>query len=325
MLHRVCGSQGWKVAASVSLVLAIIAGVPPTAAQEGRPERRVQFRALVTAVAFSPDGTEILAWDPLGFSRWNVDTGRRTGSEAVLAKACEGAPTLPRSEDGRTIGVNCRGRLHFFDLRTARPLGAWPIPKDLGVALYTASPDGRLAAIVMAGALSTVEIRALGGSAEDLSVRVDDEVEHLAVAPGATRLLVGTFSGVGVRQLPDGKLLRTIAGRSTHALSEDGTRVAVGTGGGASVIDLQREGSALEVEGRVSQLRFGGGGQLLTGWNNQSVFVWDLASGARRMTVSGEELIGAALSDDGLRLVTAGLERRGGGATAVLEIWRVQK
>lgn len=279
----------------------------------------------MTAVAFSPDGTEIVAWDPAGFSRWNVETGRRTGSEPVFAKACDGTPTLPRSEDGRTIGVNCRGRLHFFDLRTGRPLGAWQIPKDRGVALYAPSPDGRLAAIVMAGTLDVVEIRQLGGDGQDTSIRIDAEVEHLSVAPGASRLGVGTFRSVVVRQLPDGKLLRTIDGRSAHAFDEDGTHIAVETGSGATIVDLQRAAPLRDVDGRVSHLRFGGGGQLLAGWNNQSVFVWDLSSGARRMTVSGEEFVSAALSDDGVRLVTASLERRGGGAAAVLEIWHVPK
>jgi WD40 repeat protein len=285
----------------------------------------MRIRTLVTAVAFSPDGTEIVAWDPIGFSRWNVETGRRGGSDPVFAKACEGMPALPTSEDGRTIGVNCRGRLHFFEVRTVRSLGSWQIPKDQGVALYTASPDGRAAAVVMAGALDAVDIRSLGGGGQDTSIEVDNEVERLSIAPGAVRLGVGTFRGVGVRQLPDGKLLRTIEGRSAHAFSNDGTRIAVETGNGASIIDLERDAPAREVNGRVSQLRFGGGGQLLTGWNNQSVFVWDVSSGARRMTVSGEEFVGAALSDDGTRLVTVSLERRGGGAEAVLEIWRLPR
>ena len=264
-------------------------------------------------------------WDPAGFSRWNVETGRRTGSDPVLAKACEGTPTLPRSEDGRTIGVNCRGRLHFFDLRTARPLGTWQIPKDKGVALYTPSPDGRLAGIVMAGALDVVEIQQLGDGGQGASVKIDAEVERLSIAPGATWLGVGTFRGVGVRQLPDGKLHRTIEGRSAHAFTDDGTRIAVETGSGATIVDLQRDAALRQVDGRVSELRFGGGGQLLTGWNNQSVFVWDLSSGVQRMTVSGEDVVGAALSSDGARLVTVDLERRGGGAAAVVAIWRVPK
>jgi WD40 repeat protein len=309
----------------VFVVAIVVSAMILTPGAQERAERRIRIGGLVTAVAFSPDGSELLAWDTVGYSRWNVESGRRVAADPVLGKACKGAPALPRSEDGRTIGVNCSGRLFFFDLRTGKPLGEWPLPKDQGAALYTPSPDGRLAAIVLAGALEVVEIRPLSGAGNGASIGIGGEVEHLSIVPGASHVIVGTIDGVQVRRLPDGQLAQTIDGRSTHATSDDGKRIAVASGAGAIVYDIGREAPVRQVEDRVIQLRFGGGGQLLAGWNNQTATVWDVTTGARRASVSGDEIVATALSPEGRRFATVNLDRRGGAVSAVVEIWRVSK
>jgi hypothetical protein len=79
---------------SVAVLSAIVIAVP--LAQE-RPIRRVTIPALITALAFSADGKSVVAWDPAGWSSWDAESGRRTGREPVLAKACGRVATLPRS------------------------------------------------------------------------------------------------------------------------------------------------------------------------------------------------------------------------------------
>lgn len=315
---------GRCAAASVAFALTAMSVI--ATAQEG-PVRRIRIPALIATVAFSPDGSTLTAWDPAGFSRWDAETGRQTGREPVFAKACERASVLPRSEDGRVIAVQCRDRIAFFEAATGQALGERQLREKETAALYTASPDGKAVAIVMAGAIDTVRLGDLSGGAPT-EVPIESEVEQIILGSGGARLTVGSWRGVEIREVPDGTLLRSLAGNASHALSADGRTVALVGDRGPRVFDVDSGRLGRELEGRVSQLRFSPDGGLLVGWTNQRVIVWDLATGAQRLALNaGEfrvgEFVAASLAPDGRRLATVSLERRGERTASTVALWRL--
>ncbi|CAN5819395.1 hypothetical protein BH24ACI5_BH24ACI5_24690 [soil metagenome] len=305
------------------VVALVIASVSSLSSAQERPLRRIPVPALITAVAFSPDGETLLAWDPAGWSRWDIASGRQRGREIVFAKACERVLALPRSQDGRVIAAQCRNQLLFFEVATARSLGEGQMPDKQTAAMYTASANGSLAALVMAGATDTVVVGAMADGVAGTALRIGSEVEQLTLSASGTRLTVGTSQGVQVRELPGGTLLRTIEGSAAHALSADGRQVAVLSDRGARLFDADTGHLTRDVEGRVSHLRFSDDGTRLVGWTNQRLILWDVATGAQRLALESDEFVAAAVSPDGQRLVTVSLERRGDRVSSIIGVWRV--
>ncbi|HVL67451.1 MAG TPA: hypothetical protein VM364_09335 [Vicinamibacterales bacterium] len=304
------------------LALVMTCGAVAFGAQE-RPERRVTIPALVAAIGFAPEEGMLIAWDPGGSSRWAIDAGRQRGRDPVIAKACGRVAVLPRSEDGRTIGANCRGKLYFYEVTTGRALGEWRLAEKQNAALYTAAADGRTAALVMAGVTGVVVVANLSSGAVSSEIPVGEEVEHLSLSADGARVAIGTARGVELRSLPGGALLRRIEGSAAHALSADGRRIAVVLDGGAGVFDVETGERVRELEGRVSHLRFGAGDRLLAGWTNQRLIVWDVERAAQRLVLTTEEFVAAAVSPDGSRLATVSLDRTGGTASSTLAVWRL--
>jgi WD40 repeat protein len=309
--------------AAATIAACFVTLLPVVTVAQERPVRRITIPALVTAVAFAPDGETLLAWDPAGWSRWDAVSGRQRGREIVIAKACERVSAFPRTEDGRVIAVQCRDRIVFFDVATARALGERPLPENQTAAIYTASADGQVTAIVKAGATDTVTVGTMSGSAAGTDLPIGAEVGQLKLSASGTRLTVGTVRGVQVRELPEGTLLRTIEGRASHALSADATRLAVLSEKGVRLLDPASGDVIREMDGRVSHLRFSDDGRWLVGWTNQRVILWDVGSGAQRLVLTSDEFVAASVSADGQRLATVSLERRGEGTSSIVAIWRI--
>lgn len=307
-------------AVTVATLTTLIAAAP--AAQE-RPIRRFTIPALISAIAFAPDGKSVVAWDPAGWSAWDTESGRRTGREPVLAKACGRVATLPRSEDGRTIGASCDGRLVLFDAATTGTVGEWKLGPKKTPILYTATADGSLAAAVIAGATGTVEVSDRSGGKPIAVLTTPDEVEHLAFAPGGKVIGTGGISGVRLWSLPDGKETARVDGGSAFALSPDGQLVAVARSRGAVLVDAGTANVRRELLGPSTVLRFSADGARLAGVNNQQVVVWDTETGTQRLVLKADELLSAALSADGLLLATLSRELRGESTGSTIAIWRV--
>ena len=306
---------------AVAAVLALPAGVI-AAAQEQKPVRRFSLPALVTTAVFAPDGATLTLWDPGGWSSWDSASGNRRGREAVIGKGCERTSVLPRSADGRVVAAQCKDRLFFFDAATGRALGERPVAEGQTAAMYTASANGTVAAIVRAGATNVVSVGGLAsGSVSDL--RVDGEIEDLSLSSAGDRLSVGTIKGVEVREAPGGRLLRAFEGRASHALSADGRLLAIANDRGAEIFAVESGDRLAAVEGRVTSLRFSPDGKRLVGWTNQRVLAWDATSGAQQLVLKSDEFVDASISFDGTRLVTVSLDRRGEATTSVVAVWRL--
>lgn len=298
------------------------AAVVVTAAQDQRPIRRFSIVALVTTAVFAPDGATVTVWDPGGWSSWDATLGNRKGREPVFAKSCERTSALPRSADGRVIAAQCKERLFFFEAATGRALGERQLKEKQTAAIYTASADGSVTAVVMAGATNSVTLSGMA-SGPSTDLQIDGEIEQLSLSSSGHRLTIGTIKGVEVRELPGGKLLRTVAGRPDHALSADGRLVAIASERGAQVFDVESGQRVAEVEGRISYLRFSPDAKRLIGWTNQRTMVWDAATGAQQLVLKSDEFVEASASPDGTRLATVSLDRRGEYTASVVAVWRL--
>jgi WD40 repeat protein len=239
----------------------------------------------------------------------------------VIAKACERASVLPRSEDGRVVAAQCRDRLLFFEVATGRTLGDRRLSEKQTAVVYAASLNGKASALVMAGATDTVHLGGLA-SGTDTAVKVGSEIEQLTLDADGSRLTVGSWRGVQIRDAP-GDTLRSLEGQASHAMSADGRTVAVIGGPGARLFDGETGERLHDLEGRVSYLRFSPDGRLLVGWTNQRVIVWDATTGAQRLVLTSDEFSGAAVSPDGRQLATLSLQRRGEGTSSLIAVWRL--
>jgi len=293
-----------------------------TAAQEQKPIRRFTVPTLVTTVTFAPDGATITVWDPAGWSSWDAAAGRMRGREPVIGKSCERTSALPRSADGRVVAAQCKDRLFFFDAASGRALGGRQLPEKQTAVTYIASADGSVTAIVLAGATGRVTVGGMS-SGPSTDLQIEGEIEQLSLSSSGHRLTIGTVRGVEVRELPGGKLLRTLEGRASHALSADGRFVAVASDRGAHVFDVESGQRLREIEGRVSSLRFSPDAKRLVGWTNQRVVAWDAASGAQQLVLTSDEFVDASVSADGTRLATVTLDRRGEQTTSVVAVWKL--
>lgn len=311
------------------VVLAARLGAGQEAKPAQSPDRALRTtatRAIVQHVAFAPDSATVMAWEWAGYARWNPETNKTVDRQPVIGKACagtKGTPTLPRSEDGRTVAVNCGGKVVFFDLATGAPRGELAVDPKQTPTVYTASPDGALIATVSAGATSTVQVVDAKTGEGRARIQNEQEVQQMSFSVSGDRLVTGAVDGVRVWQLPDGKLLQTIPGGTFHALSADGHVLAMERGREVAIVELATGAVKHTLPGTVSQLRFSPDGTLLAGWNNQQLTVWEVSSGTVRLTLKASQLVTVALAPDAKHLAAVAMELAGGGAQTTIGVWRI--
>ena len=290
-----------------------------------RPVRTTSTRALVHLVAFAPDNVTVVAWDSAGFAKWNPETGKTVDRQPVIGKACggRGVPVLPRSEDGRTVAVNCGGKLSFFDIATGEPRGEFKFDPKQTPTVYTVSPDGAAIATVAAGTTATVQISDVKTGERRAVIQNEQEVQQLSFAPIGRLLATGAVDGVRIWQMPDGQLLRTVTGGTFHALSRDGQTLALERGRDVAVIEVSSGAVKQTLPATVSQLRFSEDGTLLAGWNNQVLTVWETTTGKVRLTLKSSQLVTVALAPDSKHVVAVSMDLAGGGAQTTVGVWRI--
>ena len=308
----------------------VVAAASLSAQQEAKPQppdrpiRTTATRALVHLAAFAPDNSAVNGWDSDGYARWDPATNKVLERQPVIAKACGGkrAPLLPRSEDGRILGVNCAGKVIFFDMTTAEQRGELTFDPKQTPTIYTQSPAGTVIATVAAGATATIQV-VDARNGQRVVIENQQEVQQLSFSPSGSVLVTGAVDGVRVWQLPEGKLLRTIAGGTFHALSADSQLLAMERGRDVAIVELATGTVTRTLPGTVSQLRFSHDGRLLAGWNNQQLTVWDVATGTVRLTLKASQLVAVALAPDARHLAAVAMELAGGGAQTTIGVWKL--
>lgn len=274
--------------------------------------------APVNVIAFAEDGRAVVAWDPAGYSIWNLESGRVARREPVFAKACGRTAALPRSEDGVTVGVNCRGKLLFFEVATGKPLGEWTLGESRASAAFAVAPDGSFAAVVIAGALDTVDILDRTGTSQ-VKLKASQELEHVSISADGAHVAAGSSGGLEIWSMPEGRPVATIEGLGPHAFGRDSRSIAVTRGSDVGVHAVADGALIRRLNGTANDVRFGS--THVVGWTNQQVVVWDAEAGAQRLVLKSDQFVTAAASPDGARIATISLELRGDAASSILAIW----
>ena len=316
---------------AVTAIAVLIAAAPYLAAQATKPQppdrpiRTTSTRALVQLASFNVDNLSVNGWDADGYARWDPQSNKVLEREPVIAKACGGkrAPLLPRSEDGRTVAVNCAGKLAFFDMTSGTPRGELKFDPKETPTLYTQSPDGASIAAVTAGATATIRVVETKTGEHRALIQNEQEVQQMSFSSSGQLLVTGAVDGVRVWQLPAAQLLRTIPGGTFHALTADGLTLAMERGRDVAIIDLPTGRVKQTLPGNVSQLRFSQDGTALAGWNNQQLTVWDVATGEVKLTLKASQIVTVALAADAKHLAAVAMELAGGGAQTTVGVWRL--
>lgn len=318
-------SSGSVTAVILAVMASFAAGLQSKPVPPDRPLRTTSTRALVHHAAFAPDNS-VVVWDSAGFGRWNFNTGKTVDRQPVIAKACGvmRAPLLPRSDDGRTLAINCAGKLFFFDMASTELRGEWRYDPKQIPALYAQSPDGALIAGVPSGSMSTIIVVDPKSGERRATIQNGQEVLQLSVASGGQLLVAGAVDGVRVWQLPDAKLLHTIPGGTFHTFSPDNQTLALERGRDVAIVDVTSGAVKQTLPGAVSHLRFSSDGAVLATWNNQQVTVWDMATAKPLLTLKSSQLQTVALSADAQYLAAIALELAGTPQTTV-GVWKIPR
>jgi WD40 repeat protein/class 3 adenylate cyclase len=234
-------------------------------------------------LAYTPDGTEIIARARDTFDVFDARRGRLSGPPVRLRGRASSGNGLAISPDGKLFAAGGNDhRVHVFDIRSRREVGA-PMPVGAPAFSVAFSPDGS----TLASAAGTLNDRT--------PVPTDQTVQLWDVAtrqPLPVSFGGHTASVNAVAFSPDGQLLAT--GGNDHLVVLHDPRT------GATL------GAPLRIDGYVWSLAFSPDGGRLAVGAALNAFVFDVRTGLQvGSTVDAGNIPEVAFSPDGSRLVTS--------------------
>lgn len=256
--------------------------------------RVLPHQAAVTGVAFHPDSKDVVTVTQKGLRVIDPATGKEGGA---YVSGLGGWNRVAYGGKGRWLASGGDNGVVVHDTKAGRE--AW---KEKGRASAIAfSPDG--SRLVVAGERLTVRDAATG---KELFRCADYSGNGVAVAfaPDGSKFAVAEPRDVMVYDPRDGKRLGgyPVGGAQSLAFSPDGNQLAAATGDRA-VIWSQKTGIVthqLPHVSLVSAVAFSPDGRrLATGGWDQTVQVWDVATGQLALTLSAPDSIITALAFSG--------------------------
>lgn len=254
---------------------------------------------------------------------------------AVRPSGVEAVPTLLTGHSGAVLAVafsldgrflasgGHEGGVRLWDV-AARRLIRVVTTGGVCVTSLAFSPDGRRLA---ASSSDSREVRLwdVAGGSEPAVLTAESHVAALAFSPDGKRLGLGCSDGyVRLWDLESGRERAAVRGHGyvIHhvAFSSDGRLLASAGGDGKiglwDAVDVLPRGMLKAQDSHVGPVAFAEGGRTLlaTGWGggttNESLKVWDVATGTLRATLPGstKALVGVAASPDGRRYLAASLD-----------------
>ncbi|ABS27739.1 protein kinase [Anaeromyxobacter sp. Fw109-5] len=265
----------------------------------------------VNAVAFTPDGTRVVAASHDG----EVRVFRADGSSAPLLLQAGSSPHAVLAVDpgGRTAAVGALdGRAWLVALDAARP--AQPLVHDGAVLALAYAPDGaRLATGSGDGHLRIFDARS--GALLERVTLPGGAVFALAWSRDGRAIATGSEDGVarlfGADGRPRAAFGATGAPLSTVAFSPDSLRIATASqDGSARVYPIASPAQEVRLRGHrgsVSDARFSPDGRrVLTVSGDGTVRVWPADGEGPTMVLRGHPAFEASFSPDGARIFTRG-------------------
>lgn len=280
---------------------------PPTAGTSGNG-------AVVTAVAFSPDGKVLASADSAGYIRlWNTATGAPVGRPLPVDPHDEaGVTAVAFSPDGRVL-VSAGGGVQFWDAVTGIQVAAAKPDHDGRVTELAFSPDGAM----MATASSSGYVRLwntatrrmvgkplLGGSRSfsNPAVAFNPDGRSLVTIGGNGNAQLWNVAARSARPIPVPAAIPA-RGPGSVAFSPDGTLLAIATSRGA--VRLVRTATWRPLGAPLRPVRAGtpaygvafspDGHMLAVAGSDGYVQLWDPATG----THAGKPLLADQGSPDG--------------------------
>lgn len=267
----------------------------------------------VTAVAFSPDGQQILTASKDATAKiWSVE---RRSELFSLEGHTEGILSAAWSRDGRFIATGSQDHsAKIWEARSGRELAAFKMQSERaeGIAL---DPRGRFAAV--GGNGGTLRVWRLPDGAELLHFQAHPRgVLSVACSSDGARIATsGKDRTVRVWNADDGKLLTECIGHGdwvdTVAFSPDDSRLLTGSGDqSARVWDAATGRGLLTIPAQssfVNSVAFSPDGTLIaTTHNNWAAKIWNARTGAELFSLrehTGAPVC-AAFSPDSSRILT---------------------
>jgi WD40 repeat protein len=243
-----------------------------------RVERDHGKDAALSSVAFSPDGSSLIAVEGRYLSRYETATGKRTARREMWVDILAFRP------DGKEIACATEGRTLLLDALTLKARKVVPMRGGPATSLAY-SHDGRRLAIGRGRVVAIHDART--GQRQNPSPGHEGDLSALAFSPDGSRLASADDTGEVIvwNVFTGAALVRIEAKGAVRALafSPDGRRLAAGDG------DFQWGGA-----------------------KPHSVRVWRTRDGKELLSFDAhlEWVRGIAFASDGRRLVTAGADGR---------------
>lgn len=301
--------DGRRLAAPCSDKSVLVLSVPDLVVEQ----KLLGHSAVVTCVRFSVDGRRLASGAREGEVKlWDLE---RIRPVQVVRDLPNPVNALSYSRDGPTLLVECSKPL-VLDSTSRRLVAAQPAANvRCHAAVWGPDPTE----VTVCGVDGTV--RSFGGGLPDGKLicshpgafrMAGDRAGRCLATASAAEVIVWKW-GSGEEQL---RLARRGIGIQSVALSEDGRRLALGSGDGRLEMVALADGSRHVIEqahdAAIAGMAFSAdGSRLATVSNDRTVSCWDATTGVRSWVASPQmgDVWCAAFSPDGGRLAVGGRDR----------------
>ena len=295
----------------------------------------------IASVAFSPGGATLAVTTTGGGPVQLLDVASRRVVAVLPAVAGTATATAEFSPNGAILAVNSSSKELDSTLKSPATTQLWNAhdgkllatlaePAGIWADSMAFSSDGAvLATGVNQGSVQLWDIAAAVPSATiDAG---DSGVSAMAFSPDGTTLAVAGVGGTQLRDVPAGKLVKTLPAAHAVAFSPDGKILAIGATGGTQLWDLPA-GKLIKTlpaaaGSGVSALAFSQSGNLLATAAGGEIQLWDTPAGQLVKTLtSANDIVGSlAFSPDGAFLAAGEILRgtASGTVSGATRLWQV--